>query len=111
MTDNPFPQPDVDDIRLTNILRALADPGRVKMLQVLADGEYHACNVDEFGLDIQKSTLSHHFKTLREAGLTTVIVEGRSHRIALRGDELEARFPGLVAFLTSESAVEDLRAP
>ncbi|MDF2442518.1 MAG: hypothetical protein JWR01_721 [Subtercola sp.] len=109
MPDNPFPQPDAADIRLTHILRALADPGRVKMLQVLADGEYHACNVDEFGLDIQKSTLSHHFKTLREAGLTTVIIEGRSHRIALRSSELEARIPGLIASLTSQSAVEDLR--
>lgn len=108
MPDHPFPQPDVDDIRLTAILRALADPGRVRMVQVLADGAYHACNVDEFGLDIQKSTLSHHFKMLREAGLTTVRIDGRSHSIALRMAELEERFPGLITSLTSEAAVADL---
>lgn len=108
MPDSSFPQPDADDIRLTGILRALADPGRVRIVQVLADGEYHACNVEEFGLDIQKSTLSHHFKTLREAGLTTVDITGRNHCIALRSGELEARFPGLIASLTSEAAVADV---
>lgn len=108
MTDKSFPQPNADDIRLTDILRALSDPGRVKMLQVLADDGYHACTVDEFGLDITKSTLSHHFKTLREAGLTTVLIEGRHHRIALRRKELDERFPGLIDSLTSAAAVADV---
>ncbi len=109
MTDNPYPQPAAADIRLTDILHALSDPGRVKMVQVLADGGYHACNVDEFGLDITKSTLSHHFKTLREAGLTTIKVNGRNMWIALREEELEDRFPGLIAGVTSAEARNDLQ--
>lgn len=110
MPDNPYPQPEPDEIRLTEILRALADPGRVKMLQVLADGEYHACTVEEYGLDLTKSTLSHHFKALREAGLTTVRIDGRHHSIALRRDDIESRFPGLIGSLTSETAVADVIA-
>ena len=39
MPDSSFPQPDADDIRLTGILRALSDPGRVRIVQVLADGQ------------------------------------------------------------------------
>ena len=108
MTDNPYPQPAAEDIRLTDVLRALSDVGRVRMVQVLADGDYHACTVGEFGLNITKSTLSHHFKTLREAGLTTVDVDGRNHSIALRVDDLEQRFPGLLKSLTSENAVHDV---
>jgi DNA-binding transcriptional ArsR family regulator len=101
--------PEAEDIRLTDVLRALSDPGRVRMLAVLSDGLFHACNVEEFGLDIQKSTLSHHFKTMREAGLTEVRVQGRNHDIRLRAAELEARFPGLVEALTSPAALADLQ--
>jgi DNA-binding transcriptional ArsR family regulator len=103
-----FPMPEARDIRLTDILRALSEPGRVRMLAVLSDGEFHPCNVDEFGLDIQKSTLSHHFKTMREAGLTEVRVQGRNHDIRLRSADLESRFPGLIEALTSPAAVADL---
>ncbi|MEF2977574.1 ArsR/SmtB family transcription factor [Subtercola sp. YIM 133946] len=110
MPDNPYPQPQTADIRLTDVLRALADPGRVKMVQVLSDGAFHRCTVDDFGLDITKSTLSHHFKTLREAGLTTVKIDGRNHSIALRSDDVESRFPGLLASLTSAEAIDDVAA-
>ena len=108
MPDDLYPQPAVDDIRLTTVLHVLSDPGRVKMVQVLADGEYHACNVTEFGLDITKSTLSHHLKTMREAGLTTIDIRGRNKSIALRTADLEQRFPGLISALTSPSAINDL---
>jgi hypothetical protein len=45
---------------------------------------------------MQKSALAYHFKTLREAGITLTIVNGRTHDIQLRKDELDARFPGLL---------------
>jgi DNA-binding transcriptional ArsR family regulator len=53
----------------------------------------------EWGVDIQKSTMAHHFKTLREAGVTRTIVSGRTHEIQLRREELDDRFPGLVEAL------------
>lgn len=104
-----FPIVPVDDIRLTEVLRALADPGRVRMLMVLADGEYHSCSVETFGLDVQKSTMSHHYKTLREAGITETRVQGRNYDVRLRVDDLESRFPGLIDGLTSSAAVEDVK--
>lgn len=108
MNNADYPIPDVADIRLTEIMRALADPGRLRMIEILADGEYHPCNPEEFGLGVQKSTLSHHFKTLREAGLTITRVQGRNKGIRLRRDDLERRFPGLIDALTSASALADL---
>ncbi|PJJ62018.1 ArsR/SmtB family transcription factor [Compostimonas suwonensis] len=111
MSGKEYPVPAADDIRLTDILRALSDPGRVKMLEVLSDGEYHPCSVDAFGLNVSKSTLSHHFKTMREAGLTTVRIQGRNFDVRLRKAELDERFPGLIDALTSTNAVADLHRP
>jgi DNA-binding transcriptional ArsR family regulator len=108
MSAKDYPMPPTGDIRLAEVLRALSDPGRVHMLVVLADGELHPCSIDEFELDIQKSTLSHHFKTLREAGITETIVDGRNRGVRLRRADLEERFPGLIASLTSDQAVADL---
>jgi DNA-binding transcriptional ArsR family regulator len=70
------------------------------MVAVLADGEPHAKTRDDWGVDVTKSTLSHHFKILREAGLTRTLVEGRMHYIQLRRVELDEKFPGLVEALT-----------
>jgi DNA-binding transcriptional ArsR family regulator len=91
-----FPVPDMADVELVDVLRAVADPIRLEILRVLADGEPHAKSAAEWGFDVHKSTLSHHFKALREAGLTLTIVGGRTHAIQLRRRELDARFPGLV---------------
>ena len=53
----------------------------------------------DFG--VHKSTMTHHFRALREAGLTRTVVSGRTHTIELRRDELDARFPGLIDALTA----------
>ena len=45
--------------------------------------------------------MTHHFRTLREAGLTRTVVAGRTHTVELRRDELDARFPGLIDALTT----------
>ncbi len=97
-----FPTPDIADVELVDVLRAVADPARLAIVRVLADGEPHSKGYDVWGLDIQKSTLSHHFKTLREAGVTRTIVNGRTHAIQLRRTELDARFPGLIAAIVGD---------
>jgi DNA-binding transcriptional ArsR family regulator len=96
MDTNAYPQPAAQDIELVDVLRALADPARLRIVVCLADDKYHPCNIDEYGLDIHKSTLSHHLKTLREAGITSTQVRGRHHSARLRRAELEARFPGVL---------------
>lgn len=98
MSNGPaeYPIPDLADVELVDVLRALGDPIRLQILRVLADGDPHPKHVTEWGFDVQKSTMSHHFKTLREAGLTETLVDGRTHSIRLRRAELDARFPGLV---------------
>jgi DNA-binding transcriptional ArsR family regulator len=95
-----YPVPSMDDVQLVDVLRALADPIRLRIVQVIADGEPHAKSAPDWGFDVQKSTLAHHFKTLRESGITRTIVHGRTHAIQLRRVELDARFPGLVASLS-----------
>ena len=96
MSINPYPEPLAEDIDLVEVLRALADPVRLRVVARLGDDQYHPCGVEEYGLDIHKSTLSHHFKTLREAGVTSTVVRGRNHGVQLRRTDLEARFPGVI---------------
>lgn len=96
-----FPVPDMADVSLVEVLRAVSDPIRLRIVQVLADGVEHPKTTDIWGFDVQKSTMAHHFKTLREAGLTRTLVEGRNHSIRLRREELDAKFPGLIDALVA----------
>ena len=98
---NDFPIPDMADVSLVEIMRALSDPIRLQIVQALADGEEHAKSPGLWGFDVQKSTMAHHFRVLREAGITRTIVDGRSHSIQLRRTELDAKFPGLIAALVA----------
>jgi len=107
MVDTPLPMPAVDQLRLPELVKALADQNRLKIVMSLADGEFHRI-VDLPELEVQKSTMSHHLRTLREAGFTETYTMGRSCRIRLRRDELESRFPGFVDALTSPAAQADV---
>ena len=62
-----------------------------------ADGE-RQCG--SFDLGLTKATRSHHFKVLREAGLTFTRLEGTARYVTLRRAELDARFPGLLDAVT-----------
>jgi DNA-binding transcriptional ArsR family regulator len=88
--------PDRDDIQLVEVLQALGDPIRIQLVRLLdrSNGEI-ACS--EFGLPVAKSTASHHLKVMREAGLVTARFEGTRRFYTLRRDDIEARFPGLLA--------------
>jgi DNA-binding transcriptional ArsR family regulator len=48
-------------------------------------------------LSVTKSTATHHFKVLREAGLIQQRQQGTARLNSLRADDLEARFPGLLS--------------
>jgi DNA-binding transcriptional ArsR family regulator len=91
-------QPEAGAIELADVLHALSDPTRLEIVRGLdADGE-RQCG--SFDLGLTKATRSHHFKVLREAGLTYTRVEGTARFVTLRREELDARFPGLLDAVT-----------
>ncbi|MFJ7249930.1 ArsR/SmtB family transcription factor [Kitasatospora sp. NPDC098652] len=116
MTDDErLPQPPTADIDLVTVLHALGDPVRMRLLLSYADGAEHSCDPRGLGLDhLHKSTVSHHMRVLREAGVTTTRVAGRNRFVSLRRADLDARFPGLLdALLASapqSAAVADVGA-
>jgi DNA-binding transcriptional ArsR family regulator len=87
--------PETDEIELVTLLQALADPVRLHLVAVLdaADGEM-SCS--EIPLPVTKSTASHHYKVLREAGAIEARVDGTRRYYRVRRDDLDARFPGLL---------------
>lgn len=86
--------PDIKDLDLTSVLAAIADPVRMHLVQTLADGRELAWG--ELDVPVGKSTLSHHLKTLRGAGVTKTRQEGTRCFVRLRLDDLEQRFPGVL---------------
>jgi DNA-binding transcriptional ArsR family regulator len=92
--------PDLSAITLVDVLKAVADPIRLRIVQTLADGDSHGKCGQHWDFGVHKSTMSHHFRLLREAGLTRTTVTGRTHTIELRRDELNVHFPGLIDALT-----------
>lgn len=90
----PIKHPDIDAVEVDDVLRALADPTRRAIVRLLiAEGD-RPCGT--FGLPVAPSTLSHHFRTLRGAGIIRQYDGGRQRMNTLRLDELDRRFPGLV---------------
>ena len=79
---------------LANVLHALSDPVRLEIVRLLADAEEMPCS--SVKLAVSKSTMSHHYKVLREAGITHTRASGTQRLISLRRAELETRFPGLL---------------
>lgn len=100
---NEYPAPAIDEVELVDVLRALADPTRLQIVRVLADGKAHPKTAAEWGVDLQKSAMAYHFKLLRESGVTYTLVHGRTHEIQLRREELDGRFPGLLDALIAAS--------
>lgn len=88
--------PDIKDIALPNIFSALSDPIRLRIVVQLGsmNGEYTCAELQPDG--IAKSTISHHFKVLRESGIIRTRLEGTRRFVSLRKQDLEARFPGLL---------------
>jgi DNA-binding transcriptional ArsR family regulator len=89
-----FYHPDRKDISLAGVLYALGDPIRLEIVRQLATGEKIPCCA--FALPIAKSTLSHHFKVLRDTGVLFCHKEGTQHINSLRREDLDDRFPGLL---------------
>ena len=88
-------QPARSEIELAAVLHALSDPIRLRIVAALAvAGEEPSCG--SFDLPVTKSTCTHHFKVLREAGVIQQRQRGTARLNALRREDLDARFPGLL---------------
>jgi DNA-binding transcriptional ArsR family regulator len=85
---------------LSSILQAFSDPVRLEIVRQLDEAGEKACG--KFGLDMPKSSLSHHFRILRKSGV--IESEGRGTILInrLRKEALDARFPGLLASILAE---------
>ena len=98
-TDRPplLPEPAVETLKLEAVMGALAEPLRMTIARKLlldSDAYDHPCGW--FGFDRPKSSLTHHFKVLREAGVIHQRQYGLERRSRLRAEELNQRFPGLL---------------
>jgi DNA-binding transcriptional ArsR family regulator len=92
--------PPASSLDLPTIMRTLGDPVRLEIVRLLSDGQERLCGELSSALDIPTSTGSYHLRLLREAGITHARAEGTQRYITLRFDDLEARFPGLLAVLS-----------
>ena len=101
--------PPAASIKLADVLHALADPVRLAFVRVLTT-ERGGINCAETmamaGLALPKSTCSHHFHALRRAGVVFSQRRGVELINFLRGDDLESRFPGMLATILAASEEE-----
>jgi DNA-binding transcriptional ArsR family regulator len=93
------------EIELGQVLHALSDPVRLKIVAALAGGEGEV-TCGSFDVPVTKSTCTHHFKVLREAGVIHQRQEGTARLNALRREDLEARFPGLLETILQSAPVD-----
>jgi DNA-binding transcriptional ArsR family regulator len=96
--------PAIEDVRVEGILHALSDPVRIAIFAQIAMAECaQTCStfasINE--KPIPKSTLSQHFKALREAGLIRSERQGVEMHNVSRCSEIDARFPGLLSSIMS----------
>jgi len=105
----PLLHPSVDDITVEGILHALSDPVRVA---IFADIVGSTCSqicshfLTVRDRPIPKSTLSQHFKALREAGLILSERRGVEMHNSSRCAEIEVRFPGLISTIVKAHAMQ-----
>ncbi|MEB2846599.1 helix-turn-helix domain-containing protein [Rhizobiales bacterium RZME27] len=86
--------PAIQEVSIEQVFYALSDPVRLEIVQKLCITDEASCSALDGGRP--KSSVSHHFRVLREAGLVWTRNEGVTHMNMLRRAELDERFPGLL---------------
>ncbi|MFD0775418.1 ArsR/SmtB family transcription factor [Streptomonospora algeriensis] len=98
--------PATEELSLPEVMAALSDPLRIGLVRVLADGAERGWG--ELRAPVAKSTLSHHLRILRDAGVTRTRQEGTRCFVTLRRQDLDERFPGLVGAMLEAADAEDV---
>ncbi|MFJ8828200.1 ArsR/SmtB family transcription factor [Streptomyces sp. NPDC102467] len=96
----PLTIPDEEEIDLYEVMSALTDPVRRALVRHIATTPGGPCSTSDFG--VSKSTLTRHWRVLRESGLIRQEVDGTRHRNWLRREEIDRRFPGLLALVLDQ---------
>ena len=91
--------PKPEDMELARVLHALSDPVRLDVVRQLDREGEATCTALDRGRP--KSSMSHHFRVLRDAGLIHTRTDGTTHMNVLRRAELDGRFPGLLQAVLS----------
>jgi len=105
----PLFHPSIEDITVEGILHALSDPVRVAIYaDIVAQECSHNCSAFLTVSDktIPKSTLSQHFRALREAGLIRGERRGVEVHNISRCAEIEQRFPGLLRAIVNAHSIQ-----
>ncbi|MEV5206477.1 metalloregulator ArsR/SmtB family transcription factor [Micromonospora sp. NPDC053740] len=106
-------EPAIETVTIDVVLSALADPVRLTLVRALVAAGDWTCGSDvlkEAGVTIGKSTVSHHIKVLRDAGLIRTRVDGIRRLVTLRYDDVEQRFPGLLSMLREHTSARTAAA-
>src|SRR5712672_1944863 len=109
MDVRPLFHPSLEDITVEGILHALSDPVRAAIYaDIVAQECSHNCSMFLKVSDkaIPKSTLSLHFRALREAGLIRGERRGVEMHNTSRCAELDQRFPGLIGAIVRAHAIQ-----
>ncbi|MFG3265722.1 ArsR/SmtB family transcription factor [Streptomyces bobili] len=108
VSSRDLPHPGREEIRLEAVLHALSDQMRLRIVrQLAADGDELSCS--HFDLPVTKSTTTHHFRVLREAGVVRQVYRGTAKMNGLRKDDLDDLFPGLLDAVLDAAARESRR--
>jgi DNA-binding transcriptional ArsR family regulator len=105
----PLFHPSIEDVTVEGILHALSDPVRVAIYAGIVNSDCpQTCSnfLQVSEKNIPKSTLSQHFKALREAGLIRGERQGVEMRNTSRCWEIDKRFPGLIAAIVKAHATQ-----
>ena len=99
-------EPSASEFDLPRVLAALADRHRLAVVRLVAvNGESWCSRVmQDAGLEMSKSTFSHHLRILREAGVVTKRQQGTKSYVCVRKDDLDSRFPGLIDSILNAEA-------
>ncbi|WP_313647095.1 helix-turn-helix domain-containing protein [Pseudomonas sp.] len=95
-----YSHPNAEDLILERLLYALSDPVRLGIVRHLAGVTEASCGELDGGRP--KSSMSHHFRVLRDAGLVYTRNVGTTHMNSLRSQMLAERFPGLLDCILSQ---------
>jgi DNA-binding transcriptional ArsR family regulator len=96
--------PDRNELDLPAVLHALSDPQRLEIVRTLAESD-SPCPCGSIELGVAKSTMTHHYRVLRESGVIRQERRGTAKLTELRRGDLDARFPGLLDAVLSSKPV------
>ncbi|MFD9861485.1 ArsR/SmtB family transcription factor [Streptomyces alboflavus] len=104
-----YRHPERDQIRVDAVLTALGNPLRLSVVRLLDEtGGDHNCTsvLNTLGVS-SKSTMTHHWRVLRESGVIRQEPSGRENLLSLRREDLDARYPGLLEAVLAGSRADE----